>query len=83
MQFYCSEHMQNRELNTCKHDIYSFLRFSFPTKPEPIEGLSDQDKNNIIISVHSNIFMTDNPARARLKLFVSRSPEYLKPIIQH
>lgn len=27
--------MQNRELNTCKQDIYSFLRFSFPTKPEP------------------------------------------------
>ncbi|WP_443636933.1 hypothetical protein, partial [Alistipes shahii] len=34
--FYCSEHMQNRELNTCKQDIYSFLRFSFPTKPEPM-----------------------------------------------
>jgi hypothetical protein len=28
--------MQNRELNTCKQDIYSFLRFSFPTKPGPV-----------------------------------------------
>ena len=37
MLFYCSEQMQNRELNTCKQDIYSFLRFSFPTKPEPCE----------------------------------------------
>ena len=38
MQFYCSEQMQNRELNTCKQDIYSFLRFSLPTKPEPLRG---------------------------------------------
>uniref|UniRef100_UPI002666B4E6 hypothetical protein n=1 Tax=Alistipes shahii TaxID=328814 RepID=UPI002666B4E6 len=36
MQFYCSEQMQNRELNTCKHDIYSFLRFSLPTNTEPM-----------------------------------------------
>ena len=28
--------MQNRELNTCKHDIYSFLRFSLPTNTEPL-----------------------------------------------
>ena len=28
--------MQNRELNTCKHDIYSFLRFSLPTNTEPV-----------------------------------------------
>ena len=68
------EHMKEREI-----DIMSYLYQQI----KPIEGLSDQDKNNIIISVHSNIFMTDNPARARLKLFVSRSPEYLKPIIQH
>ena len=35
MQFYCSEHMQNRELNTCKQDIYSFLHFLLPTNTEP------------------------------------------------
>ena len=29
--------MQNRELNTCKQDIYSFLRFSLPTNTEPEE----------------------------------------------
>ncbi|WP_302289007.1 hypothetical protein [Alistipes finegoldii] len=28
--------MQNRELNTCKQDIYSFLRFSLPTNTEPV-----------------------------------------------
>ena len=35
MQFYCSEQMQNRELNTCKQDIYSFLHFLLPTNTEP------------------------------------------------
>ena len=27
--------MQNRELNTCKHDIYSFLHIPLPTNTEP------------------------------------------------
>ena len=35
MLFYCSEHMQKRELNTCKQDIYSFLHFLLPTNPRP------------------------------------------------
>ena len=30
--------MQNRELNTCKHDIYSFLRFSFTYKYRTYRG---------------------------------------------
>ena len=38
MQFYCSEQMQNRELNTCKQDIYSFLHFLLPTNTEPRKG---------------------------------------------
>ncbi|WP_416999620.1 hypothetical protein, partial [Alistipes finegoldii] len=38
MQFYCSEQMQNRELNTCKQDIYSFLHFLLPTNTEPNFG---------------------------------------------
>jgi hypothetical protein len=29
--------MQNRELNTCKQDIYSFLHFSLPTNTEPFK----------------------------------------------
>ena len=40
MLFYCSEQMQNRGLNTCKQDIYSFLRFSLPTNTEPFRGVS-------------------------------------------
>ena len=38
MLFYCSKQMQNRGLNTCKQDVYSFLRFSYlqiPGSEEP------------------------------------------------
>lgn len=73
-ELFFREHMKEREI-----DIMSYLY----QKIKSIDGLSDKDKNNTIISVHSDIFMTDNPVRARLKLFVSRSQEFLKPIIQH
>lgn len=73
-ELFFREHMKEREIDIINH-LYQ--------KIKPINGLSDIDKNNTIISVHSSIFMTDNPVRTRLKLFVSRSPEFLKPIIQH
>lgn len=73
-ELFFREHMKEREI-----DIMSYLY----QKIKSIEGLSDKDKNNTIISVHSDIFMKDNPVRTRLKLFVSRSQEILKPIIQH
>lgn len=73
-ELFFREHMKEREI-----DIMSYLY----QKIKSIDGLSDKDKNNTIISVHSDIFMTDNSVRARLKLFVSRSQEFLKPIIQH
>lgn len=73
-ELFFREHMKEREI-----DIMSYLY----QKIIPIDGLSDEDKNNTIISVHSSIFMTDNPVRTRLKLFVSRSQEFLRPIIQH
>lgn len=73
-ELFFREHMKEREI-----DIMNYLY----QKIIPINGLSDKDKNNTIISVHSSIFMTDNPVRTRLKLFVSRSQEFLKPIIQH
>lgn len=73
-ELFFREHMKERDI-----DIMSYLY----QKIIPINELSDEDKNNTIISVHSSIFMTDNPVRTRLKLFVSRSPEFLKPIIQH
>ena len=73
-ELFFREHMKEREI-----DIMCYLYH----KIKSVDGLSDEDKNNIIISVHSSIFMTDNPVRTRLKLFVSRSQEFLKPIIQH
>lgn len=73
-ELFFREHMQERGI-----DIMSYLYDII----EPIEGLDEVDKINKIIEVHTKIFMTDNPVRTRLKLFVSRSPEYLKPIIQH
>lgn len=73
-ELFFREHMKERGI-----DIMNYLYH----KVIPINGLSDIDKNNTIISVHSSIFMTDNPVRSRLKLFVSRSQEFLKPIIQH
>lgn len=73
-ELFFREHMKEREI-----DIMNYLY----QKIIPIDGLSDEEKNNTIISVHSDIFMKDNPVRTRLKLFVSRSPEFLKPIIQH
>ena len=48
MQFYCSEQMQNRELNTCKHDIYSFLHIRLPTNTEPILPSRFSDRSNEI-----------------------------------
>lgn len=73
-ELFFREHMEEREI-----DIINYLY----QKIISIDGLSDEEKNNTIISVHSSIFMTDNPVRTRLKLFVSRSQEFLKPIIQH
>lgn len=73
-ELFFKEHMKEREIDIINHLYQKII---------PIDGLSDEEKNNTIISVHSSIFMTDNPVRTRLKLFVSRSPEFLKPIIQH
>lgn len=73
-ELFFREHMKEREIDIMNHLYQKII---------PIDGLSDEEKNNTIISVHSDIFMTDNPVRTRLKLFVSRSPEFLKPIIQH
>lgn len=73
-ELFFREHMKEREIDIMNHLYQKII---------PINGLSDEEKNNTIISVHSSIFMTDNSVRTRLKLFVSRSPEFLKPIIQH
>ena len=45
--------MQNRELNTCKHDIYSFLHVRLPTNTEPLR---------VRYFVLCIIFAVENPA---------------------
>ena len=73
-ELFFREHMKERGI-----DIMAYL----PSFLKPIKGLQEIDAQNTIMAVHSSIFMTDNPIRTRLKFFVSRSPEVLKPIIQH
>lgn len=73
-ELFFRKHMKERGI-----DIMTYL----PSFLKPIKNLKEDDVINTIIAVHSSIFMTDNPVRTRLKLFVSRSPEVLKPIIQH
>lgn len=41
-----------------------------------------QETSKTIASVFNSLYKTDNEVRTRLNLFVSRSPEYLKNIIQ-
>ena len=73
-ELFFREHMKEREIDIISY-LYEIIK--------PIDGQDEYDTFNTIASVHSHIFTTNNPVRTRLKLFVSRSPEYLKPIIQH
>lgn len=73
-ELFFREHMKEREIDIISY-LYEIIK--------PIDGKDECDTFNTIASVHSQIFTTNNPVRTRLKLFVSRSPEYLKAIIQH
>lgn len=50
--------MQKRELNACKHDIYSFLHIRLPTNTEPYRdwsvsrsGGNEPDRNGLFATV--------------------------------
>lgn len=73
-ELFFRDHMREREIN-----IMDYLN-EYLIK---IDDLNSIDKNEIILSVFNKLYKTDNPVRTRLNLFVSRSPEFLKPIIQH
>ena len=50
---------------------------------EIIKPLDNQTEKFVIISqVFDKLYKVDNEVRTRLNLFVARSPEYLKTIIQ-
>jgi len=70
-ELFFREHMKEREINVIDY-LY-----------EIIKPLDNQTEKFVIISqVFDNLYKVDNEVRTRLNLFVARSPEYLKTIIQ-
>lgn len=70
-ELFFREHMKERGIDIMD-DLYNFII--------PIDNANNTP--SIISSVFNAIYKTDNNIRTRLELFVSRSPEYLKVIIQ-
>lgn len=70
-ELFFKEHMKERGI-----DIIKFLYDTI----KPIEDA--QETSETIASVFNSLYKTDNEVRTKLNLFVSRSPEYLKNIIQ-
>lgn len=70
-ELFFREHMKERGIDIMD-DLYNLIL--------PIDNANNTP--SIISSVFNAIYKTDNNIRTRLELFVSRSPEYLKVIIQ-
>ena len=70
-ELFFREHMKEREINIIDY-LYEIIK--------PLDNQTD--KSIIISQVFDNLYKVDNEVRTRLNLFVSRSPEYLKTIIQ-
>ncbi len=68
------DHMKNRQINIID-SLKEYLK--------KIGNLNNIGKKETVLYVFNKLYKTDNPVRTRLNLFVSRSPEFLKPIIQH
>ena len=70
-ELFFKDHMKERGIDIIDF-LYDMIR--------PIENT--QETSEIIASVFNTLYKTDNEVRTRLNLFVSRSSEYLKTIIQ-
>ena len=70
-ELFFREHMKEREINIIDY-LYEIIK--------PLDNQTD--KSIIISQVFDNLYKVDNEVRTRLNLFVARSPEYLKTIIQ-
>ena len=70
-ELFFREHMKERDINILDF-LYDMIK--------PIENV--QKTSETIASVFNTLYKTDNEVRTRMNLFVSRSPEYLKTIIQ-
>ena len=70
-ELFFKEHMIERQINIFDY-LYRIIK--------PLEHATEV--TDTIASVFDILYKTDNEVRTRLNLFVSRSPEYLKNIIQ-
>ena len=70
-ELFFMEHMIERQINIIDY-LYRIIK--------PLEHATEVTET--IASVFDILYKTDNEVRTRLNLFVSRSPEYLKNIIQ-
>lgn len=73
-ELFFSKHMTEQKIDIIQF-VYDYIR--------PISGLSYEAQYKIIKESFTSIKMTNNPIRSRLMEFVTKSPDYLKPIIQH
>lgn len=73
-ELFFGEHMQKRDINIIEY-LFEYIK--------PFNDLSEESIITTISKAFDTLYKSDNPVRTRLSLFVSRSPEILKIIIQH
>ena len=73
-ELFFGEHMREREINIIEY-LFEYIK--------PFNDLSEESIITTISKAFDTLYKSDNPVRTRLSLFVSRSPEILKIIIQH
>ncbi|MEZ7675731.1 N-6 DNA methylase [Prevotella sp. 20925_1_30] len=73
-ELFFGEHMQERDINIIEY-LFEYIK--------PFNDLSEESIITTISKAFDTLYKSDNPVRTRLSLFVSRSPEILKIIIQH
>ena len=73
-ELFFGEHMREREINIIEY-LFEYIK--------PFNDLSEESVITTISKAFDTLYKSDNPVRTRLSLFVSRSPEILKIIIQY
>lgn len=73
-ELFFKEHMEKYEIDIIRF-AYDYIK--------PITGLTHEAQYKIIQNAFISIKMNNNPIRSRLMDFIIKSPDILKPIIQH
>ena len=73
-ELFFREHMKEREIDIIRF-AYDYIK--------PITGLTHEEQYKIIQNAFISIKMNNNQIRSRLMDFIAKSPDVLKPIIQH